>query len=1052
MISVLWRATGKAAVFLMTVLVLSALVFGADIPTVSAAGGGTSASVDQVNLKKDKWVYSLYHDKNKSRYAAITRYDGDDLEVAIPAEFDGLPVRTISREAFCDNKYMTSVEIPETVTDIGKYAFSGCIGLAHVTFPASLKNIGEGAFYGCWSLTEAGFSGKLEKIGSFSFYNCRHLTKVSFPSSLKSIGNSTFEGCAMLEAIAFDGGPETIGDTAFKGCASLKKADLSGVKRLGTGAFMKCVNLETVVCGDEITDIRPETFRGCVSLRKIAFGDRLKSIETSAFEECETLSALPAVETLEKIGPLAFTGCASLKKAEFGESLSEIGFCAFRDCVSLASMTVSDKNEVFSSVNGCLYSKDGTRLILCPQGFKGKISLRGKTGTVGDYAAAGCLSVKEVSLGENTSEIGRGAFLGCTDIAFLSIPDSVERIGSAAFGVYLNNGEWKKENYFRAYGAEGGMADSYCAQREMRFLPYSGTLYAGSQRVVLEENGSIKLICGFSSEKKGTISWETSDESVVRVKDGKLTAVSQGNAEVTASAEGFNAAVVKVSVVPAREKHEAKNKTSDSHLVYCGEQEELSSLFSQLIDPIFASDRFWYSSSPAVASVDNDGNVSAHNSGTAKIVCHMPDGSENIIPVTVTEKPAELSLEAPQDELLIGKSVRIKKRMVPSYSSDIITWESDNENIAKVDAEGWITAAGQGNCTVTALSASGLKSSVSVTCVIPADDISLDMEARNVYQGKEFNLTATLAPDNSEQRILWRSSDPTVASVNSKGKVTGKSFGTAVIYAETSSGLAVSCTVNVLAKAEELDLDTKNLSLNCGTSHKLGALIRPSYSPETTDRCTWNSTDESIAVVDEDGNVTAVSPGRCIINCRTSGDLISKCRVQVSLPAESVEINSEKDTLYIGEVVQLKAVTTPHDTTDKVEWSCEDSGVVRVTSNGTVKALSPGTALITVKLTNEISGSSVSSTFEVTVLKKAESVKLSSNSLSMRQGENDFLTYTILPDDSNDTVTWSSSDESVASVRDDGLITAIAPGICYIRIETGSGSAARCKVTVTGLN
>jgi Bacterial surface proteins containing Ig-like domains len=1032
----------------MAVLVLSAMVLFAGSPSVIASGSGSSSSVDSVNLKSGKWVYSIYIDKNKTRYAAITRYDGDELNVVIPSDFDGIPVKTVSREAFCNNKYMTSVLIPDSVTEIGKYAFSGCVGLGKVNYSSSLTTIGEGAFYGCWSLTEAVFPEGTQKIGSFSFYNCRHLKKIVFPSSLKSIGNSAFEGCSMLESVSFGENLETVGDTAFKGCTSLTKADVSSVKKLGTGAFMKCAGLETVVIGDHIGDIRPETFRGCVSLKSVVFGKDLKTIGVSAFEGCEALASLPVINPLESIASLAFKGCVSLRTAEIGPEVSKIGFCAFGGCAALEKISVSEKNESFSSFNGCLYTKDRTKLLLCPQGFKGKLKTDENISVIGDYAAAGCTSVRGAELGENTLEIGRAAFLGCTDVTALSVPEKVEKIGSAALGMYLFGGKMKKVDYLKIYGGAGSAAESYCSQREMTFIPYSSTLYVSSERVVLEEKKSFNLTCGFSSGKKGKITWESSDESVVTVKDGKLHAVSQGNAEVTASAEGFDPAAVKVSVVQARGKKAANSKSTVTRLIYCGEHEGLGSLLSQLIDPIFSSDRYWYSSAPAVASVNNDGEVFAHSRGNAAVTCHMPDGSETIFIVTVTEKPTELTLIAPDDELIIGEKKSILKNLYPSVSSDVITWETDNQNIATVDADGRITAVGQGECTVTAIAESGLKSSVSVRCVIPAEKITLDMDARNVYQGKEFNLTASLTPQNSSQKIRWSSSDPSVASVNSKGKVTGKSFGTAVIIARTSLGVTAECRVNVIAKAEELVLDVKNLSINCGSVYKLNALIRPSYSPETTDSCTWNTTDESVAVVDEEGNVTAVGPGRCIINCRTSGDLISKCRLQVNLPAESVEINSEKDTLYIGEVLQLKAVITPEKSTDSLEWSSSDSSVARVTSGGSVKGVSVGTAVITAKVTNGVTNESVTATFEINILKKADSVKLSQNSLSLLCGEKNFLTYTLLPDDSNDTVAWSSTDESVASVRDDGLITAIAPGTCYIRIETGSGSSAKCKVTV----
>ena len=1038
----------KTGFSFVLILALSAAVFCADARVVSAESAA-SASVDSVNLRKGKWVYSVYLDKSNERYASVTKYDGEDLEVVIPAEFNGIPVRSVNREAFCNNRYITAVTLPDSVTDIGKYAFYGCIGIHSVTFPASLNTIGEGAFYGCWSLTEAVLPEGMTKIGSFAFFNCRHLQKVVFPSSLKSIGNSSFEGCGMLESIALRENTDTIGDMAFKGCSSLVSADLSNVRRIGAGVFMKCGGLESVILGDSITEIRPESFRDCGSLKKLVVGINVKTIGTSAFENCGSLTALPEIEGLASIGSLAFKGCSSLKEVSLGSNAAQLGICAFSECTGLTKILVSEKNKTFSSYKGCLYSKDGERLILCPPGFAGTLRTPGSIHQIDDYAAAGCRRIAGVVMGEELSEIGTAAFFGCTDVTSFSVPENTGKIGHAALGFYSLDHNVRKAEYLRVYGKENGVAESYCSEREIRFIPYHQTLQVSSERVVLEEGGTFRLTCGFSSQKKGAIAWESSDESVVKVSDGKLRAVSQGKAEIKVTSEGFDSVTVKVEVIGKQAAASGRKDTFETRMVYCGEKAELSSLLSQIIDPIFSSDRFWYSTLPAVATVSDDGTVATHSTGVAAIICHLPDGSENKVLLTVTDKPSALMLVQPDDEWICGQSGQIKRTMYPSTSSETIRWTSDNEQVATVDADGRLITAGQGSCTITASTESGLKSSVEIKCVIPAESLSLNQETRRVYQGKEFNLTASLSPEDSEQKVKWSSSDLSVASVNSKGKVTGKSFGTAVIKAETAGGLVAECRVVVVARAKELALDTKDLSLNCGDVHKLNALIRPSYSPETTDSCSWNSTDEEVATVDENGNVTAIGPGKCIINCRTSGDLISKCRLSVSLPAESVEITASKDSVYIGEVLPLRAEVVPAGSTDTVEWSSSDKNIARVTAGGAVKGLSVGTAVISATVTNNVTGNSVRAEYAITVMKKADSVRLSKSSLSLVAGENDFLTFDLSPDDSNDIVTWSSSDESVASVRYDGLITAVAPGTCYIRIETGSGCAARCKVTVS---
>ena len=1038
----------KTICLFLTAALVFAVFFCVSAPFVSAEKDTRPTSVDSVNLRENQWVYSVYVDKNGSRYAAVTRYNGEETDIEIPGELGGVPVKVISREAFCNNRYITSAVIPEGVTEIGKYAFSGCIGLSGVSFPGSLVSVGEGAFYGCRSLTAVSFEEGLTKIGSFAFYGCTHLADASFPASLRSIGDSSFQGCGMLESLSFGRGLEMIGDAAFMECVSIKSVDLPDLTELGAGAFMKCASLKKAVFGDRLTEILPDTFRKCGNLESVGFGTGLDKIGESAFEGCASLKEITGLSGLSEIPSVAFMGCRSLISAEIGQNVRSVGAGAFSGCSALTAFAVSDENETYSSENGCLCSKDGAKLILCPAGLRGTLRPGEGVREISDYAAVGCGGIAKAVLGEGLSSIGRAAFLGCTDIAAFSMPDSLEEMGSASVGYYLSDGKIKKADYVRIYASQGSCAEKYCASHEMAPVYYDSTLCVSSERVVIGKGKTFRLKSGFASQKKGVVTWSSSDESVVKVSGGRLEAVSEGSAEVTASAEGFAARTTEVTVVSPDAFSGSGKKTYENRVIYIGQSEELSSVLSQIIDPIFSANRFWYSSAPAVAAVNDDGKVTAHGSGMATVTCVMPDGSENNVVVTVTEKPAELTLTAPDNELLIGQTASVAVRLSPSFSSDRITWSSDDESVATVNEAGTITAVGQGKCSITGETQSGLTSSVVVSCVIPAEKIELDKETRDVYQGKQFNLRATASPESSKQRIVWKSSDPNVASVNSKGKVTGKSFGSAVISAETAGGLRAECRVNVMTHAEELKIDVKKLYINCGTSSKLNAIVRPSYTPETTDKCSWNSTNEKVAGVDENGLVTAVSPGKCIINCRSGGNLISKCQVYVRLPAQSVGIRAEKDSLYIGSTQTLEAVVTPKESTDRLEWFSDNEDVAHVTSGGTVKGKASGTAVITAKLTNDVTGESITAQLEIKVLKKAESVTLSKKSLSLNVGENDFIQFAVQPDDSNDTVRWYSTDEKIALVRDDGLITAVSTGTCFICVETGSGATAKCKLTV----
>ncbi len=1031
----------------------------ASVSSSDGASSSSSGSVAAVNLKQGDWIYSTHLDSDGNMYAAVTSYSGSDIHVEIPSELGGCEVRLISREAFSGNQYIVSVAIPDSVTEIGKYSFNGCVGLSSVTLPSSLKIIHEGAFYGCISLTEVVLPDSVTKLEAYAFSGCYHIAKVELSSSLKTISDYAFSGCSMLESANLESctSLEVIGLMAFYDCSSLTDIVLpDSVTSLGQGAFMNCASLKSASLSDGLTELKSSVFYNCTELSEVRFGSGIQVIGDSAFEGCASLKSAELGDSVVEVGRLAFRGCSSMTKISFGANVSSIGCGALNECSSLSDISVSGGNSHFASQGGVLYSGDGSEVLYCADGAEGKVSLKDGAKSIAAYAFKNCAGVTEVVLPDGLEEIGDGAFLSCTSLTSLEVPESVTKLGCMAYGYYIYDGELKKATYLNVFGADESCNEVYCAAQSLDFTAFSETMLVNTERIVIYEGDTFDLICGFLTSHVGDASWSSSDESVASVDaNGRVTAVSEGSAEITVAADGFEQRSVEVEVEPSEDDEddvdEGSEETSSqsSRTVYRGESIELSSLIEALIDPIFDNRKFWYSSDPCVACVSSDGKVSSTGTGIATITCRESDGSVSLYEVSVVDEPVEFSVSRPSRQLKVGETVSLSFGLVPATSEDAITWKSSNSSVAQVDSKGRVTVSKQGSCTITASTASGLTSSVELECVTAGESIELDKDEISIYEGKEYSLSASVEPSESNETVKWRSSDATVASVNSKGRVVGVSFGTAEIYAELSNGEICSCTVNVIARAESLSLDTKNLAMNVGTEYQVNAIIMPSYTEETTDKCTWSSTDTSVATVDENGLISAVGVGSCIINCKISDEFISKCIVNVKLPAESVEISAEKSSIYVGGSVTLKAELTPQDTTDTVEWSSSDAGIATVTSNGVVKGVSGGTAVITLKVTNEVTGESVSAEFAVVVMVKADKITLSQSSISMKVGSYNSLTFTLSPSDSSDTITWYSSDESVAEVRSDGLITAKGAGECYVCVETGSGCTARCRVSVS---
>ena len=143
------------------------------------------------------------------------------LDIKIPSKYKGLPVTEIAPYAFENERYLESVEIPDSVTSIGKNAFYNCNSLTSVEIPDGVTSIGEGEFYNCSSLTRVEIPDSVTSIGNSAFGSCRSLTSIEIPDSVTSIGNSAFANCSSLTGVVIPDSVTTVGGNAFSECSSL---------------------------------------------------------------------------------------------------------------------------------------------------------------------------------------------------------------------------------------------------------------------------------------------------------------------------------------------------------------------------------------------------------------------------------------------------------------------------------------------------------------------------------------------------------------------------------------------------------------------------------------------------------------------------------------------------------------------------------------------------------------------------------------------------------------------------------------------------------------
>ena len=411
-------------------------------------------------------------------------------DVSIPSTLDGVKVTSIGNNAFRNCRGLTSVTIPSGVTSIEDHVFEGCSELKSVTIPYSVKNIGEWAFNSCFALKSVTIPPNVERIGGGAFIHCRGLTSVTIPAKVVSIGGIAFGYCSALRQINVDAGNQSftsidgvlytkdqsvllafpnaltsvkipksvahIGGWAFEGCNGLKSVTIpegvttiennafkecgglesvvmpSGLKKIGGSAFVNCRSLKSVTIPEGVCDIGGRAFRGCGELASLTLSKGLTTIGDNAFEWCGKLTSLTLPQGLTEIGRDAFRGLGKLTSVTIPESVTSIGGAPFSYCGGLTQINVEAGNQKYTSVDGVLYTKDLTELVMCPNGLT-SVTIPESMTSIGLGAFVGCSKLTSVMLPSGVSHIGEWAFEACNGLTSVTIPESVTKIDKCAF-------------------------------------------------------------------------------------------------------------------------------------------------------------------------------------------------------------------------------------------------------------------------------------------------------------------------------------------------------------------------------------------------------------------------------------------------------------------------------------------------------------------------------------------------------------------------------------------------------------------------------------------
>ena len=549
--------------------------------------------------------------------------------------------------------------------------------------------------------------------------------------------------------------------------------------------------------------------------------------------------------------------------------------------------------------------------------------------------------------------------------------------------------------------------------------------------------------------------WKSSDPNVLSVdQEGEVTGKKTGKSLVTLSASDGSRSCYKYVYVTQKVEELI---VPSSVTMEVGETAPMDVTVKP--ETLDKDEVLQYSSTtPSVASITSNGVITAKKTGTAILRCKTTDGS-NLTKqqvLNVVEKPTETVYvskvdldmsEIPNNTMQVGDSATIGVKITPSNATNKnLTWTSSNTSVATIDSDGNIIARGSGSTVIRATSTDGygINDSETVTVVQPAVLIMISGPS-SIAKTETAQLSTTMIPSGANEPVKWSSSDPSIVSVNSNGKITGKSSGSATITCEGEySGVKATKAIQVTSNSNAIT----EITLTGDSSMVVDETQYLSYSitPSNATAYKFTSSNSRVATVTMSGLVTAKSAGTTTITCEaTDGSGVKATfKITVKNKVTGITLSPSSFTLEKGDTTTLTASIRPTSAdTSGLVWSTSDRSIATVNQSGRVTAKSAGVVIVYCKTTD---GSVVGSSTGI-ITEPVTSLTISGSS-SVGVGKTIQLTASVSPSNMKDYLEWKSSDTSIAQVSSSGVVTGVKAGKVTIVATCGNKSTQK-TITVT---
>ena len=777
----------------------------------------------------------------RSSYSNLIEGDGPFAESNVQKATIEAGMTVIPEHLFHKNSTLTSVEIPDTVTEINRYAFAQT-GLENIELPSSVTTLQHEVFSG-GNLLQISIPDSVTGMGNAIFQNCNKLQKVKLPKARYNISDYTFAGCTSLEEIQLPKTVTTVWPHAFDGCSSLKKVEWSDcLESIKDNAFEGCTSLTEIVIPNTVRELGNEAFRNCDGLEKIVIPNSVTTIGNGVLYDCDSLTSISVGTGISKLSESCFEHCDNLEKIVLPYTIKSIDKSAFKECIALKEITIPRNT---SSIGTSVFS------------YPAKMTIYGVAGTYAEkYAGEQGIKfvaidkkAEKVSLDKPEVTINEGQTVQLSlnvepkdftdEVSWKSTDTNIVTVNENGLVIAKNKGTAKIKIMV-------GEQSVYCTITVVQPVT---NVYINKDSLAIEalENYQLEAEAYPEDADNKELEWTSSNEKVATVnKTGCISALTKGVTTITAKAKDGsnvscqcvvtvtnNAYIVK-NVDMLESPHKYENNCSD-YWVYLTEDEgnALQVTFDQRTE---VEDGFDY-----IYIYGADGTEIGRYTGTqlsgatVKIpgktvkIKLVSDNAGNAWGFKVSkivsnfesnEKEAQIiecrdSFEKNKGDDLFNLGARL------SVGDGVLQYVSDAPDIVSVDADGNVTINGVGtaNITITASETEKYKKALKTVTITVREnavekkkltDCSVDFEETSfVYSENEIMPDVTVSYGN---QILQEGEDYRIDYVNNINPGTATIHISAIEESEWEGEISVTFEIKKLPDNMTVEIEPNAFS------------------------------------------------------------------------------------------------------------------------------------------------------------------------------------------------------------------------------------------------